>query len=57
MDSIFDKSCDGCKYFDIKSITRHYSAYEYPIYSLLWKRTIEELTYINPKQYIYTVAR
>jgi hypothetical protein len=53
----FDKSCDGCKYFDTASVKRYYSAYEYPIYSLVYKRTIEELTYINPKQYIYTIAR
>jgi len=49
--------CDGCKYFDMKNIKNMYSAYENPIYSLLWKRTIEELTYISPTQYIYTVAR
>lgn len=55
-EQIFD-NCDGCKYFDMKNIINIYSAYEHPVYSLLWKNTIEELTYINPKQYIYTIAR
>lgn len=54
---VFDNFCDGCKYFDMKSIRRFYPAYENPVYSLLWKKETEELIYINPKQYIYTVAR
>lgn len=54
---IFENFCDGCKYFDMTSIRRFYSAYENPVYSLLWKRTIEELVYINPKLYIYAIAR
>lgn len=54
---VFDNFCDGCKYFDMKYTPIYYPAYENPVYSLLWKQTSEELTYINPKQYIYTVAR
>ncbi len=54
---LFESFCDGCKYFDMNNIRRFYPAYENPVYSLLWKRTTEELIFINPKQYIYTVAR
>jgi hypothetical protein len=49
--------CDGCKYFDMKNIGDIYSAYENPLYSLVYKRKIEELIYMSPKQYIYTIAR
>jgi hypothetical protein len=49
--------CDGSKYFDMKGISNIYSAYENPLYSLVYKRKIEELTYMSPKQYIYTIAR
>jgi len=47
--------CDGCQYFDMDSVM-NYPAYKNPLYSLLWKNIIEELDYINPKQYIYKVA-
>lgn len=54
---VFESFCDGCKYFDMKSIRRFYPAYENPVYSLLWKKETEELIYINPKQYIYNIAK
>lgn len=49
--------CDGSKYFDMKNIGDIYSAYENPLYSLVYKRKIEELIFMSPKQYIYTIAR
>jgi hypothetical protein len=49
--------CDGCKYFNMDGIGDVYSAYENPLYSLVYKRKIEELIYMSPKQYIYTIAR
>jgi hypothetical protein len=49
--------CEGSKYFDMNNIGNDYSAYENPLYSLVYKRKIEELTYMSPKQYIYTIAR
>jgi hypothetical protein len=50
-------NCDGCKYFDMNNIGNIYSAYENPLYSLVYKRKIEELIYMSPKQYIYTIAQ
>jgi hypothetical protein len=49
--------CDGCKYFDMNNIGNIYAAYENPIYSLVYKRKIEELIFMKPKQYIYTIAQ
>jgi RNase H-fold protein (predicted Holliday junction resolvase) len=49
--------CDGCQYFDMQSLYRYYPAYENPLYSLLWKKTIEELIYISPKEYIQRIAK
>jgi hypothetical protein len=49
-------NCDGCKYFDMNNIGDIYSAYENPLYSLVYKRKIEELIYMSPKKYIYTIA-
>lgn len=50
--------CDGCQYFDMDlSNSYMYPAYENPIYSLVYKRVVEELEFISPKQYIYKIAR
>lgn len=49
--------CDGCQYFDMSNLCDIYSAYENPIYSLIYKHTIEELIFISPKQYIYNIAK
>jgi len=61
LDSMFHElneitNCDCCKYFDMESIN-NYGGFEHPIYYVLNKREINELEYINPKQYIYIIAR
>jgi hypothetical protein len=51
--------CDCCKYFDF-SFTQagaYYTGLVHPIYSILEKNKREQLKYINPKQYIYAIAR
>lgn len=49
--------CDGCQYFDMNlSNSYMYPAYENPIYSLIYKKVVEELEFISPKQYIYKIA-
>jgi hypothetical protein len=48
--------CDCCKYFDMGSLER-YGGLEHPLYYLINKREINELEYIEPKQYIYKIAR
>lgn len=49
--------CDGCQYFDFQSLKRYFPGYENPLYSLLWKKTIEELIYISPQEYIENIAK
>ncbi|MBN1214187.1 MAG: hypothetical protein JXA99_01970 [Candidatus Lokiarchaeota archaeon] len=49
--------CDGCQYFEMDlSKSYMYPAYENPIYSLVYKQTVEELEFISPKEYIYKIA-
>lgn len=48
--------CDCCKYFDMGSLER-YGGLEHPLYYLINKREINELEYIDPKQYIHKIAR
>jgi len=48
--------CDCCKYFDMDSL-QNYGAIENPLYYIINKREINELEYMDPKQYIYTIAR
>ncbi len=61
LDSMFHElseitNCDCCKYFDMESID-NYGGFQNPIYYAINKRETNELEYINPKQYIYTIAR
>lgn len=51
-----DAPCDCCKYFDYDSL-RYFSGLEKPLYFMVAKRSQEQLKYINPKQYIYAIAR
>lgn len=53
----FFNDCDGCKYFDINNLTYYYPGYENPLYYLIYKKTIEELVFISPKEYIQQVAK
>jgi hypothetical protein len=48
--------CDCCKYFDMDS-SKNYGGLQNPLYFLINKREINEIEYINPKQYIYAIAR
>lgn len=61
LDSMFHElneitNCDCCNYFDMNSID-NYGGFDKPIYYLINKREIHQLEYINPKQYIYVIAR
>lgn len=49
-------NCDCCKYFDMDDMSR-YGGIENPIYFMIEKRSIFELEYIAPKQYLYSIAR
>jgi len=53
----FFNDCDGCKYFDLNNLSDYYPGYENPLYYLVYKRTIEELVFIKPKEYIQRVAK
>ena len=48
--------CDCCKYFDMGSL-KMYGGLENPLYYMINKREVNELEYINPKQYIHNIAR
>jgi hypothetical protein len=48
--------CDCCKYFDMDSL-ENYGALQHPLYYIINKREINELEYMEPKQYLYTIAR
>ena len=48
--------CDCCKYFNMES-KNIYGGFEHPIYYIINKREINELEYMDPKQYIYAIAR
>jgi len=61
LDSMFHElneitNCDCCNYFDMDTVN-NYGGFENPIYFAINKREIHELEYINPKQYIYVIAR
>ena len=48
--------CDCCKYFDMDTKNMH-GGFEHPLYYIINKREINELEYMDPKQYIYAIAR
>ncbi len=50
------QSCDCCKYFDMNSLSR-YDGLENPMYFIFEKGEMSQIKYIEPKQYIYAVAR
>lgn len=61
LDSMFHElneipNCDCCQYFDMES-TDNYGGLKNPIYYAINKREINELEYMNPKQYIHAIAR
>jgi hypothetical protein len=50
------ESCECCKYFDMNS-TNRYEGLENPLYFIFDKGEMTQVKYIEPKQYIYAVAR
>jgi len=56
LNSIKSTDCDCCKYFDMDDMSR-YGGMEHPLYFMIEKRSIFEMEFIPPKQYIYNIAR
>jgi hypothetical protein len=56
LNQIKTTECDCCKYFDMVDMSR-FGGMEHPIYFMIEKRSIFELEFISPKQYIYNIAR
>ena len=48
--------CDCCDYFDMSSLN-DYVEIEKPLYSIVSKRRTAIIEYLNPKQYIYRIAK
>lgn len=49
-------SCDCCKYFDTNSYS-NYDGLTHPLYTIINKSKSFSIKYIDPKQYLYSVAR
>jgi hypothetical protein len=56
LNSIKQTDCDCCKYFDMDDMS-NFGGMEHPIYFMIEKRYIFELIFMNPKQYIHTIAQ
>ena len=49
-------TCDCCKYFDTNSYD-NYDGLTHPLYTIINKSKSFSIKYIDPKQYLYSVAR
>jgi hypothetical protein len=59
LEDVTQESCDCCKYFDFSHSQAGavYGGLNHPLYYELNKGERNELKFINPKQYIYHIAR
>jgi hypothetical protein len=49
------EDCEGSKYFDKKSL-HNYLSFKHPIYNIIEKRTLQDLVYMSPDEYIDEIS-
>lgn len=56
-ESDMGNNCECCQYFDFDTVEDSFSGLRHPVYYMIEKGESHELKYIQPKQYIYKIAR